>query len=277
MMPRLLGAPERRAPRMCERLVVQKRGDVALVTFNNPRLHNAMDGRMLEEMVALCRDFDYDSSLRFIIFTGAGESFMAGVDLKSDAMSVANDPSSARNRQRVGQELIKRLRDLEQVTLAAVNGACIGAGLAVAIACDLRVAADDSTWALPNTSLGYFFSWACTPLLVSLVGPGHAKELILTGQELNADDAVHINLANMSAPRGQMMERVDATIDRMRLGGPLAMRMAKKLVNAASPAWFGDVSTTEPELIERLYAAGEPVEGSAAFLEKRRPAWRRLD
>ncbi len=258
---------------MYEKLTVEKAGDVMRVAFNNPRLHNAMDGQMLRELVELCRELDRDTETRFVVFTGTGESFMAGVDLKSDAMSVGNDPASARRRQRIGQELIRHLRDLEQVTLAAVNGFCIGAGLAVAIACDLRLASDDSLWALPNTSLGYFFSWACTPLLVSLVGPGNAKDLILARRELTADEAVTMNLANMSVPRECMEERVDAIISRMRNGGPMAMRMAKKLVNASAPAWFGDVSTVEPELIERLYASGEPVEGNAAFLEKRAPQW----
>ncbi|MFW6103025.1 MAG: enoyl-CoA hydratase/isomerase family protein [Chloroflexota bacterium] len=258
---------------MYERLTVERNGDVMNVAFNNVRLHNAMDGRMLEEMVRLCRDLDSDDAIRFVIFTGTGPSFMAGVDLKSDAMSVGNDPASARHRQRIGQELITHLRDLEQVTVAAVNGSCIGAGIAVAIACDLRVASEDSMWSLPNTSLGYFFSWACTPLLVSLVGPGNAKELILARRELNSEEAVGMNLANMSVPREQMMESVNDIVRRMRDGGPMAMRMAKKLVNASSPAHFGDVSVTEPELIERLYAAGEPVEGNAAFLEKRPPGW----
>mgnify|MGYP001087404668 CR=1 FL=1 len=258
---------------MYERLVIERNGDVMNVAFNNVRLHNAMDGQMLEEMVQLCRELESEDATRFVVFTGTGASFMAGVDLKSDAMSIGNDPSSARHRQRIGQELITHLRDLEQVTVAAVNGSCIGAGLAVAIACDLRVASEDSRWSLPNTSLGYFFSWACTPLLVSLVGPGNAKELILARRELDADEAVRMNLANMCVPPGRMAESVNGIIQRMRDGGPMAMRMAKKLVNASSPARFGEVSTTEPELIERLYAAGEPVEGNRAFLEKRPPDW----
>ena len=259
---------------MYERLLVEKGDDLMKVRFNNPRLHNALDAQMLEEMVMLCRELDRDDTTRFVVFTGEGDSFMAGVDLKSDAMSVDNDPASARRRQRMGQELIRHLRDLEQITVAAVNGPCVGAGLAVAIACDLRVAADDSTWSLPNTSLGYFFSWACTPLLVSLVGPANAKDLILMRRRLAAAEALEMNLANMTVSATTLMMVVDEMVDRMRSGGPLAMRMAKKLVNASAPAWFGDVSTSEPELIERLYAAGEPAEGSDAFLNKRAPMWR---
>lgn len=260
---------------MYERLLVEKSGDLTRVRFNNPRLHNALDGQMLDELVMLCRELERDQKTRFVAFTGEGTSFMAGVDMKSGAMSAGGDPSSARLQQRTGQELVKRLRELEQITVAAVNGACIGAGLALAIACDLRVAADDSMWSLPNTGLGYFFSWACTPLLVSLVGPGNAKDLILTRRQLTAAEAVDMNLANMSAPRDALMPVVEGVIDRMRSGGPLAMRMAKKLVNASSPAWLGDVSIAEPELIERLYTAGEPLEGSAAFFEKRSPLWKK--
>jgi len=258
---------------MYDRLLVEKNGDLMQVRFNNPRLHNALDGTMLHELVQLCRGLESDADTRFVVFTGEGRSFMAGVDMKSDAMSVANDPSSARLRQRTGQELIKRLRELEQITVAAVNGACIGAGLALAIACDLRVASDDSMWSLPNTGLGYFFSWACTPLLVSLVGPGNAKDLILTRRQVTAQEAVAMNLANLSVSPDALERTADDVIARMRSGGPLAMRMAKKLVNASSPVWLGDVSIAEPELIERLYSAGEPVEGAAAFFEKRPPSW----
>ncbi len=218
---------------MYEKLLVEKSGDLTRVKFNNPRLHNALDGEMLEELVLLCRELESDTESRFVVFTGAGKSFMAGVDMKSDAMSVAHDPSSSRLRQRTGQELIKRLRELEQITVAAVNGACIGAGLAVAIACDLRVASDDSMWSLPNTGLGYFFSWACTPLLVSLVGPGNAKDLILTRRQLTAGEAVGMNLANMNVAPDDLLKMADDVIARMRSGGPLAMRMAKKLVNAS--------------------------------------------
>ena len=145
--------------------------------------------------------------------------------------------------------------------------------MAIAVACDLRVAADDSTWSLPNTSLGYFFSWACTPLLVSLVGPGNAKDLILTRRQLTCAEALDMKLTNMCVPSDALMSTVDGVVDRMRAGGPVAMRMAKKLVNASAPAWFGDVSTAEPELIERLYEAGEPAEGSSAFFQKRAASW----
>jgi len=257
-----------------ERLLLVQRDDLMHVRFNNPRLHNAMDGRMLQELLSLCRSLEGDDRTRFVLFSGEGRSFMAGVDMKGDAMSVDGDPASARWRQRAGQELVKRLRELEQITVAVVSGACIGAGLALAVACDLRIAAEDSSWSLPNTSLGYFFSWACTPLLVSLVGPGMAKELILTRRQLTGNEAVMVGLANMSAPQEEALHRAEEMLERMRGGGPIAMRMAKKLVNAASPAWLGDISLAEPELIERLYVAGEPGEGNSAFLEKRAPRWK---
>ena len=259
---------------MYEKLLLDQRGDALFVSFNNPRLHNAMDGQMLDEMIRLCAALSEDTTTRFVVFTGQGKSFMAGVDLKSDAMSVKNEPGSARLRQRKGQELVKRLRDLEQITVAAVNGACIGAGLAIAIACDLRIAAEDSTWSLPNTSLGYFFSWACAPLLASLTGPGRAKDLILTRRQLSGPAAHETGLAEYCVPAETLLPQAEGVVETMRAGGPLAMRMAKKLVNSSIPLWYGDTSTLEPELIERLYVAGEPVEGNAAFMERRRASWR---
>jgi len=258
---------------MYEKLQLDKTGDTLVVAFNNTRLHNAMDGQMLDELIHLCAALGEDTSTRFVVFTGKGRSFMAGVDLKGDTMSVENEPGSARLRQRKGQELVKRLRALEQITVAAVNGSCIGAGLAIAIACDLRIAAEDSLWSLPNTSLGYFFSWACTPLLVSLVGQGRAKDLILARRQLSGDMALDIGLVEYCVPLESLLPQANELVATMKAGGPVAMRMAKKLVNSSEPVWYGDIATVEPELIERLYSAGEPIEGNAAFLERRRASW----
>ena len=258
-----------------KKILVEKAGETATVTFNNPGLHNAMDEEMLGELVELCRTLEWDTGTRFVILTGVGRAFMAGVDMRSEAMWRKGDPDAARLRQRQGQELMKRLSALEQITVAAVNGACLGAGLAVAIACDLRIASQSAVWALPNTGVGVFFTWASEPLLVGLVGPSRAKELVLTGDRISSEEALAMGLVNRVVPLGQLMQAAHGLIDRIAANGPLAVRMAKKVANAAAAPYFGDVSLSEPELVERLYLSGEPEEGSTAFLEKRKPRFGR--
>jgi len=258
------------------KILFEKSGEVATVTFNNPKLCNAMDGEMLIELIDVCHRLEWDTDTRFAIFTGAAKGFMAGVDLKSEAMSRKGDPISARLKQRQGQELMKRMRGLEQITVAAVNGSCLGAGIALAIACDLRIASQDAIWGLPNVGLGYFFSWASTPLLVGLVGPAKAKELVLTCDRISSDEALSIGLVNKVVPPEQLMDVTYHMVDRIAANGPLAVRMAKKIANAAATSYFGDISVCEPELVERLYLSTEPVEGTNAFFEKRKPRFRHL-
>lgn len=256
------------------KILWEKSGEVVTVTFNNPKLHNAMDHEMLGELIDVCHRLEWDTDTRFAVFTGAGKGFMAGVDLKSEAMSSKGDPISARLKQRQGQELMKRLCALEQITIAAVNGSCLGAGVALAIACDLRIACQDAIWGLPNAGLGYFFSWASTPLLVGLVGPAKAKELVLTCDRISSDEALSIGLVNKVVPGEQLMELTYQMVGRMAANGPLAVRMAKKIANAATASYLGDISVCEPELIELLYLSSEPQEGTKAFFEKRNPRFR---
>jgi enoyl-CoA hydratase len=254
-----------------QRVVCEQSAGVATVTFNNPRLRNAMDEQMLSELIDTCRGLEQNPRVRFVVLKGAGSSFMAGVDLRSKAMSDKGEPQSARLKQRQGQELIRLLSNLEQITVAAVDGPCIGAGLALALACDLRIASEAAIWSLPNTHLGYFFSWASTPLLVRTVGLAQTKELILTCKQIDSAEAIRIGLANRIVPSDHLMDATHDMIREMAGNGPLALRLAKKVVNSVSALSFGDVSACEPELIERLYVSGEPTEGTQAFLEKRSP------
>jgi enoyl-CoA hydratase/carnithine racemase len=256
------------------RVVLERSDEVATLTFNNPRLRNAMDEQMLSELIDACRTLEQDSRTRFVILKGADNSFMAGVDLTSKAMSDKGDPGSARLKQRQGQELIRLLGNLEQVTIAAVDGPCIGAGIAVALACDLRIASETAMWSLPNTHLGYFFSWGSTPLLVRLVGPAQAKELILTCRRIDSAEAMRIGLVNRIVSSSGLVQATHDIVRDMAANWPLAIRLAKKVVNSVSAVSFGDVSVSEPELIERLYVSGEPTEGTQAFLEKRAPRFR---
>ena len=258
------------------KILVERSGEIATVTFNRPRIYNAIDAEMVDELIDVCRKLEWDTDCRFVIFTGAENGFMAGEDMRDELMCKNGDPISARLKQRQGQELIRLIDELEQITVAAVYGPCLGAGLGLAIACDLRIASQTAIWGLPNTSVGVFFTWGLIPRLVSLIGPAKAKELVLTCDRISSDEALSIGLTNKVVPPEQLTDVTYQVIDKIAANGPLAVRMAKKVANAATASAFGDISVCEPELVERLYLSTEPAEGHKAFLGKRNPQFKHL-
>jgi enoyl-CoA hydratase/carnithine racemase len=258
-----------------ETILVEKSDEVATVTLNRPTRLNAINLTMFEELEQLFRELRADLRTRFVIFTGAGRVFSAGADLTD--LSGIPEPADAslgdvmRVAQLAGQDFARSLESLEQVTIAAINGHALGAGLVIAMASDLRIAARSAALGIPEANVGIFFTWGCTPRLTRLVGPAKAKEMIMTCEPVSADEALRIGLVNRVVPDDELMASARALAETIGHRAPLAIRMTKKIVNAAAAANFGDLSACEPELVERLYLSQDPVEGVAAFVEKRPP------
>ena len=253
-----------------ETLLVERSGAVTTVTLNRPAVLNAINKRMLDELTQLFGQLRADPSTRFVIFAAAGRAFSAGIDL-SDSLSAASLPTNMRLGQLAGQEFMRTLENLEQVTFAAVNGVAVGAGLALTLACDFRVASQQASFAIPETNIGLFFTWGCTPRLTALVGPAKAKEMIMTCDRVSAAEALRIGLVNRVVAHDSLMEATHDMVERIARRGPLAVRMTKKLVNAAAAPGYGNLYLCEPELVERLFLSGQPAEGVQAFVEKREP------
>ena len=258
-----------------ETLLVERSGAVITVTLNRPAVLNAINKRMLDELGQLFGQLRADPDARFVIFTAAGRAFSAGTDL-SDALTAAPEPAASlptnmRLGQLAGQEFIRSLENLEQVTIAAVNGVAVGAGLALTLACDFRIASQEASFAIPEANIGLFFTWGCTPRLTALIGPAKAKEMIMTCDRVSAAEALRIGLVNRVVAPDSLMEAAREMAGRIARQGPLAVRMTKKLVNAAAAPGFGNLYLCEPELVERLFLSGQPLEGVRAFVEKREP------
>jgi enoyl-CoA hydratase len=261
-----------------ETLLVDKEGEVLTVTLNRPQKLNAVNDTMLRELTDLFAGLRDDSSTRFVILTGAGKAFTSGADLSS-ALQKAEDMKTApyeiaRLQQLRGHDLMQKLERLEQITIAAVNGVCMGAGLAIALACDFRIAAEKAVFGLPEAHVGIFFTWGCTPRLVRLIGPSRAKELIMTCDEVYPKEALLWGMINRSASQQELLSTARTFIDKIAKQGPLAVRLTKKIVNAASLQSLGDMWLCEPELVERVFLSNDPIEGFNAFLEKREPRFR---
>jgi enoyl-CoA hydratase/carnithine racemase len=256
-------------------LDVAKDGPLATVTLNRPDKLNAINGAMLQDFEKLFRSLRADRETRFVIITGAGRAFSAGADLSgASGAADAHDvplPELMRYLQLEGHDFVRSLENLEQITIAAVNGHALGAGLVIAMASDFRIAAADARLGVPEANVGIFFTWGCTPRLTRLIGPAKAKEMIMTCDPVDAAEALRIGLVNKVVPPDELMSSAKELASTIGARAPLAVRMTKKIVNAASAPNIGDLFTCEPELVERLYLSDEPVEGFTAFLEKRAP------
>ena len=256
-------------------LLVEKAPPLVTVTLNRPAKLNAMDGQMLQELTQVLIELRADTATRFVIFNGAGRAFTSGADMsqRGDDQPEGERPGyeAARLGQLAAHDMVRSLQNLEQVTIAAVHGYCLGAGLAWVIACDFIIAAEDALFGVPEANVGIFFTWGSSARLNRLVGPMRAKEMIMTCENVTAEQALAMGLVNKVVPPEKLMETAQEMIGKIASKPSLATRLTKKLVNAASAPGQGDVYVVEPELVERVYLSGDAAEGGRAFREKRQP------
>jgi len=257
-----------------ETLLVEKKEGIALVTFNRPEKLNTLSTRLFLDLRDLMAEFRYDLDTRVVIFTGAGRAFSAGFDLRVDALSEHMSQKEMPN-ERIWQlfflDLMSAIENLEQVTIAAINGPAMGGGLCIAMNCDFRIAVESARLGVPETGLGVFLSWGATPRLVSLLGPSRAKEFIMTCDPVSADEALRIGMVNKVVPPDKLMPASYELANKIIRRGPLAIRICKKQVNAASVARMSDLYLFESELWERNQLSPDLQEGIKASIEKRPP------
>ena len=258
-------------------LIIEKVGSVMTVILNRPKMLNAFNEAIMVELRDLFGHLRADLKTRFVIFTGAGRAFSAGVEFTRDAIENRyNNPELSNERlwQLFGHDFMHTMENLEQITVAAINGPAMGAGLCLAMNCDIRVASKTALLGVPEANLGVFYTWGATPRLTALIGPAKAKEMILTCDSISADEAWRIGLVNTVVPPDQLMTYCTNLVNKISTKGPISVRIAKKQVNSASIAKMADLYPCEPELVERVILSDEAKEGVSAFIEKRSAKFR---
>jgi len=259
-------------------IMIERSEPVLKVTLNRPDKLNAMNPELISELLDLFGQLRTDLEIRYVVFTGAGRAFSSGADISGrggDAPTSRYDAyTNARVTQFTGHDFMRALENLEQITISAINGYSLGAGLCIPIACDFRIASEKAIFGVPETGIGIFYTWTATPRLTALVGPAWAKELIITNDNYDAEKALACGLVHKMVPHDKLMEAVQEMIDKIELKGRLATRIAKKMINAAAAPNIGDIFVCEPELVERLYLSDEPLEGGSAFAERRPPEFK---
>jgi len=252
-------------------LKVDQSGDIVTVTLNRPPL-NLFNGEMLDELIRVWHSLRQNREARFVILTAGGDHFSAGADLK--AIEDADfTPEDARFQQLAGHELMRSLENVEQVTVAALQGAVVGAGMAVAQACDFRIMTEEAYYLVPETMVGTYYTWGCTPRLVRMTGASKAMEIVMLCEPVSSAEALRLNLANRVVPKDMLMEATHEFVAKIASKSPTCIRITKKIALGASMEGFGNMFVCEPELMQGVIFTGETREGMSAFLEKRKPGF----
>ncbi|MEV0389858.1 enoyl-CoA hydratase/isomerase family protein [Nonomuraea sp. NPDC050643] len=255
---------------MSELLVDRTDDGVVLVTLNRPDIRNAMTDAMTAQWHQTMSDLAKERTARCLVVTGAGTAFSSGGDLSWLGERGTETVPHLRDRMLAFYRTWLTITELEIPTIAAVNGPAVGAGLCVALACDLVYAADDAKLLAPFTSLGLHPGMAATYLLPRRGGPGLAREMLLTGRTLSGGEAAAKGLVNESFPKNDLMSEVRAIAMKIAQNAPIATRLTKVALNQDHQ----DLETAlrwESLAQPVTMASADMIEGLAAHRERRMP------
>jgi len=242
-------------------------GPFATVTVDRPKSLNALDTRTLQELEKAVAELSRREQLRGVIITGAGEkAFVAGADI---AEMNGMDADKARHFGALGQRVMDAIGALPVPVVAAVNGFALGGGCELALACDFIYASENARFGLPEVSLGVIPGFGGTQRLTRLVGRARAKELIFTGDMIDAAKAKQIGLVMDVVPLANLLGHARSALERIAKKGPLAVRRAKEAIDRGADLELADGLTVESKMFSDLFDSADRREGMKAFLEKR--------
>ena len=245
---------------------------LAWLTIERPEVKNCLSFPTLKRFRTLLEELREDRALRCILITGAGEkAFCAGADLKE---RYAMDPERVPDFVRNIRALMDDVESMPQPTVAVINGFAFGGGTELALACDLRVAAEDAVLGLTETSLAIIPGAGGTQRLPRLVGKSRAKDLILTARRVDAMEAASMGLVNRTASKGQLGAVALELAERISSNGPVAVRAAKEAIDKGCELSIGEGLEVEAECYSRTLETSDRMEALAAFAEKRKPEFR---
>ncbi len=256
-----------------ENLKIADAGGIRTITINRPEKLNALNAATVAELDAAIADIAGDDAVNAVVITGAGEkAFVAGADISELA---ALGPVEAKEFALRGQAVFRRLERLTKPVIAAVNGYALGGGCELAMACHIRVAASNAVFGQPEVKLGLIPGYGGTQRLPRLIGRGRALEILLTGRNVSADEALGIGLANVVCEPAELEEVVGGILKAVLANGPLAVGHCLEAVNSGMDMGLEDACLLEATLFGVGAASEQMREGTRAFLERRKPEFRR--
>jgi enoyl-CoA hydratase len=255
-----------------ENLTVERDGAVAVVTINRPKVLNALNTATLAELAAAMAALGADGDVRCVILTGAGDkSFVAGADINELA---AQSPVGGREHALKGQQVLDTVEHLGKPVIAAINGYALGGGCELAMACTIRIAADRARMGQPEINLGLIPGYGGTQRLARLVGSGRALELMLTGDQIPAAEALRIGLVNRVVPAADLMAESRALAAAIAAKPPVAVRYILEAVHRGMQLPLREAEVFEATLFGLAASTEDMREGTAAFLQKRKPGFK---
>ncbi|HEY0396532.1 MAG TPA: enoyl-CoA hydratase-related protein [Candidatus Elarobacter sp.] len=253
-------------------ILLEHDGAVATVTLNRPNVLNALNQRMLDELAETFAQLDRDESLRAVIVTGAGaKAFAAGADIgELNALSTAR---AAEAQALKGQALTSALERMRVPVIAAVNGFALGGGCELAMACDMRIASENARFGQPEVNLGILPGYGGTQRTTRLVGEGMAMYLCLTGEMIDAPEALRIGLVQKVVPLDGLLAEARRIAELIASKAPLAVAAAKRAIVSGASMTLPDGLALEALLFGQVVMTDDFREGSQAFLDKRKASF----
>lgn len=253
------------------RMIAEVDGPIGTLAFNNPARHNALSLDMWEAVPVILESFEGNPRVRAIVVRGVGEkAFVAGADV-SQFESERATPDTVERYGAAVERAYEALAAVTKPTIAMISGYCIGGGVGIAVACDMRIASDGAKFSIPSAKLGVGYRTAGMKKLVDLVGPSFAKEIFFTGRQFTADEVLAMGLVNRVVPQILLSPFVSDYCNMIAANAPLTIRSVKHIIQelGALPAGV-DVERCD-RTVEACFESDDYVEGRRAFMAKRKP------
>ena len=255
-----------------ENIRVEKNGKLATVTLDRPKVLNALNAATFAELSSVFEELQADTEVRVVLLTGAGErAFAAGADIGELATA---EPGAGKAFALRGQAVFRKIETLNKPVIACVRGFALGGGCELALACTLRIAADDAKFGQPEVKLGVVPGYGGSQRLPRLVGRGAALKMLLTGAIIDAREAFRIGLVDEVVPAAELMQRAEALAGEMAAQAPLAIAETLRLVDEGLDLPLDLALLREADRFGHLCDTADKAEGTSAFLEKRKPVWK---
>ena len=256
-----------------DNIIFEKSDGVAKITLNRPQEMNAINRGLLEELLKALNDVEGDDQVKVLVITGAGKAFCVGGDLKY-LSGLMSRPMEVLHFTRFWKNVYNAIEDSTKPVIAAINGVALAGGLELVLVCDLAVASEDAMLGDQHANYGLVAGIGGTQRLPRIVGIRRAKELLLTGDWISAQEAYRIGLVNRVAPAGELKRTVDEMVSKLVTKSPLAAKATKRLVNLGMQTDLRTALELECGLTRELAASEDVKEGVRAFGEKRAPVFK---
>jgi enoyl-CoA hydratase len=257
---------------LTERLLARKDGAIGWLVFNNPERRNAVSLEMWQAIARVLADFEADPEVRAIVLTGAGDkAFASGADISQFEKQRADTEGVQRYEQTSGAAM-QRLKALDKPTLAMIRGYCLGGGLNIAAACDLRIAADDARFGIPAARMGLGYRADAMKVLVDLVGPAFTREIMITARQFGAAEALQMGLVHKVVAVAELEAVTRQYCDMIAANAPLTIRTAKRVLREVTLGQYDDAACRA--WVKECFDSEDYAEGRRAFMAKRKPVFR---